>query len=165
MTSQNDDLIVFLALPYTTLGEGAGFRTSQGVIERFIEPAIAKLESALKCNVRLVVEVEERQAGDVINSMFEHAWRADVYIADLTGENANVFLELGVRWALREKVTVIISQDVDRLKFNVSVTRVIPYRPDTLPDDIDKLSDTILNGLQSSKCDSLVRQNLSSLSG
>jgi tetratricopeptide (TPR) repeat protein len=160
MPSHQRDLLVFLALPYTSLGEGAGFKTSEGVIERFIKPAIEKLQTLLMRKVQLIVEAEVREPGDIISSMFEHAWTADVYIADLTGANANVFLELGVRWALRESVTVITSQDVDRLKFNVSIARVVQYRPDTLPTDIDNLVDVIFNGLQRSKCDSLVRQNL-----
>jgi hypothetical protein len=32
--------------------------------------------------------------------MFREAVDADVYIADLSGANANVYLEPGVRWAL-----------------------------------------------------------------
>lgn len=58
--------------------------------------------------------------------MFNEALQAPVYIVDLTGANANVYLELGVRWALRDRVTVLVCQNEERdIKFNVSPSRVI----------------------------------------
>lgn len=51
--------------------------------------------------------MDEYRPGNIHQSMFEEALRAPVYIADLTGLNANVYLELGVRWAVRDNVTVL----------------------------------------------------------
>jgi tetratricopeptide (TPR) repeat protein len=160
MPASNRDLVMFMALPYTDMGDGAGYKTKEGVIKYFIKPVKDQLAAKLGRKVELVVEEDYLEPGDVIASMFEHAWTADIYIADLTGANANVFLELGVRWALREQVTVIISQNDGPKKFNVSGARVVKYGPDTISDNIDSLVLTILNGLSSSKCDSLVLKNL-----
>ncbi len=91
--------------------------------------------------------------------MFSEAQDADVYIADLTGANPNVYLELGVRWALRDKVTILICQSVKDLKFNVSPSRALPYHPDIIIKAIDDVVNTIINGLNSSEPDSLVRLN------
>jgi hypothetical protein len=96
--------------------------------------------------------------------MFREAVDADVYIADLSGANANVYLELGVRWALKDNVTILISQNIDDdLKFNVSGNRVIPYGP--MPNELDRAISQIvasaLSGLQDPlKIDSPVRNSL-----
>src|SRR5581483_4825056 len=94
--------------------------------------------------------------------MFREAWEADVFIADLTGNNPNVYLELGVRWALRDSVTIVVSQDVKSVLFNVSASRVFPYEMDL--DNIERARDqvvqAIIEGLAAKEyCDSPVRQN------
>ena len=87
-----------------------------------------------------------------------------MYIADLTGANANVYLELGVRWALRDGVTILISQDiVDDVKFNVSGNRVIPYGP--MPSELERAVSQIVasafSGMQDPPpIDSPVRSSL-----
>jgi len=91
--------------------------------------------------------------------MFAEARDADVYIADLTGANPNVYLELGVRWALRDGVTVLISQNVEDLKFNVFANRAILYYPDIIIKATDDVVEAIENGLSSQKADGPVRLN------
>ena len=49
-------------------------------------------------------------------------------------KHPNVYLELGVRWALRDTVTVLISQDIQEVRFNVSANRVIHYGP--MPEEL-----------------------------
>jgi tetratricopeptide (TPR) repeat protein len=68
-------------------------------------------------------------------------------------------LELGVRWALRDAVTIIISQSTEDLKFNVFANRAILYYPDILIKAIDDIVEAIKNGLLGSKSDSPVRLN------
>lgn len=72
--------------------------------------------------------------GTIHRSMFREAMEADVYIADLSGANPNVYLELGVRWALRDAVTVLIAQDVRQVLFNAAASRVIGYGP--MPEEL-----------------------------
>ncbi|MBY8851395.1 hypothetical protein K7G98_24875, partial [Saccharothrix sp. MB29] len=78
--------------------------------------------------VDVVIEKDKDTVGLIHSSMFTEAMQAEVYIADLTGANANVYLELGVRWALRDHMTVPVCQNVAHdVKFNVAAIRVIPY--------------------------------------
>lgn len=91
--------------------------------------------------------------------MFSEARDAEVYIADLTGANPNVYLELGVRWAVCDRITVPISQSVEDLKFNVFPNRTIIYYPDILIKAINDIVEAIEQGLKNNKCDSPVRLN------
>jgi tetratricopeptide (TPR) repeat protein len=89
--------------------------------------------------------------------MFGEARGAEVYIADLTGANPNVYLELGVRWALRDRVTVPICQSPEDLRFNVAASRAIIYGPDNIVDAAARVVDAIRSGLSSTKSNSIVR--------
>jgi transcriptional regulator with XRE-family HTH domain len=60
---------------------------------------------------------------DVISSIAA----ADLVLADLTGSNPNVFYELGIAHAL-EKPTILITQSVDDLPFDLRSYRVLHYQ-------------------------------------
>jgi tetratricopeptide (TPR) repeat protein len=95
--------------------------------------------------------------------MYREAADADVYIADLTAANPNVYLELGVRWALKDGVTIPIAQNLDDVRFNVSATRVIPYGP--MPSALElatqQITDAAVDGLMHpDRIDSPVRDSL-----
>ena len=51
---------------------------------------------------------------------------ADIIIADLTGLNPNVFYELGIAHAMNKK-TIIITQNVEDLPFDIKYYRVVQY--------------------------------------
>lgn len=51
---------------------------------------------------------QERQAGDILVDMFQELLVADVVLADLTLPNPNVWYELGVRHALRQRGVVLV---------------------------------------------------------
>src|SRR6516162_6777856 len=52
---------------------------------------------------------EEMRAGDIRTDMFQELLMADLVVADLSIDNANVWYELGVRHALRARGVVIVS--------------------------------------------------------
>src|SRR5262245_4850522 len=52
------------------------------------------------------------KAGNIREDMFNRLVTADVVIADLTFYNPNVYYELGVRQAFRDKYTFIIRSDL-----------------------------------------------------
>jgi hypothetical protein len=73
---------------------------------------------------------EEKVGGTIHKPMFERLMLCDYAIADITGTNANVFYELGIRHAIRPRSTVIIFAEGTVLPFDVAPLRAISYRVD-----------------------------------
>ncbi len=146
-------LRIFLAMPGTDLGPEARWKRPEDVRQLF-ENFRQVLERRLGRPVSLGTEREKREAGVIHDSMFREAYRADVFIADLTGFNPNVFFELGVRYALRRNITIIASQDTSKLPFNIENLRAVQYadRPDDGP--IEQLVGLVEAGLAKNHNDS-----------
>jgi len=70
---------------------------------------------------------EEKTDGIIHKPMFERLVLCDYAIADLTGANANVFYELGVRHAIKPFTTSLIFEGTNRLPFDVNLLRGLPY--------------------------------------
>lgn len=118
-------LNIFVAMPGTTMGDDATYKNPEAVKANLLQPVVERLKNVLQREVRLTIEKDKKTAGVIHESMFAEARDADVYIADLSGANPNVYLELGVRWALRDGVTILICQNVADLRFNVGANRAI----------------------------------------
>lgn len=65
---------------------------------------------------------------DIIGVIWEEIERSECVIADLTGENANVFYELGYAHAAG-KNTILLTQNLATLPFDLRHRIVINYRP------------------------------------
>ena len=85
---------------------------------------------------------EETTSGDILTDMFQELLLADLCIADMSIDNANVFYELGIRHAFRKRGIVHIQAGRAYMPFDVFNVRTIPYHitaegvPD--PDFLDK---------------------------
>ena len=66
------------------------------------------------------------EAGEIPEQIFRFLRDADVVIADLTGGNANVMYELGLRHT-RDKITIQIGEH-ERLPFDVNTIRTVKFR-------------------------------------
>jgi tetratricopeptide (TPR) repeat protein len=147
------------------MGEQARWTDVEEIKQRLLEPVAERLGEELGRSAKLVIEKDKTDPGPIHPSMFGEAVDSEVYIADLSGANANVYLELGVRWALRDNVTVLISQDInDDLKFNTSGNRVITYgpMPNQLSDAVNRIVESALVGLRNKTLiDSPVRRGMS----
>ena len=79
---------------------------------------------------------EETTSGDILTDMFQELLLADLCIADLSIDNANVFYELGIRHALRKRGIVHIQAGRTNMPFDVFNVRTIPYHitPEGVPD-------------------------------
>ena len=168
MTPETDrPLAVFVAMPDKDMGVNARWKDADEIRKHLLQPVRAALERRLGRQVSLKVESKSDVGASTHREMYRSALDADVYIADLTGANANVYLELGVRWALCDRVTIPICQDLDAdVKFNVRPAKVIRYGqgPAALEEAKDRLLDRILTTLQSDDAiDSLVRVHLPDL--
>ncbi len=73
---------------------------------------------------------EESVSGDILTDMFQELLLADLVIADLSIDNANVFYELGVRHALRKRGLIHIQSGRGYLPFDIFNVRTLPYHCD-----------------------------------
>lgn len=64
--------------------------------------------------------------GHILDQIRERIDTAAVVIADLTGANPNVYLEVGYAWG-RERPTILLVQDVKDLRFDVQSQRALVY--------------------------------------
>lgn len=79
---------------------------------------------------------EETTSGDILTDMFQELLLADLCIADMSIDNANVFYELGIRHAFRKRGVVHIQAGRAYMPFDVFNVRTIPYHitPEGVPD-------------------------------
>ncbi|TRU87081.1 MAG: DUF4071 domain-containing protein [Microcystis novacekii Mn_MB_F_20050700_S1] len=73
---------------------------------------------------------EESVSGDILTDMFQELLLADLVIADLSIDNANVFYELGVRHALRKRGLIHIQSGRGYMPFDIFNVRTLCYHCD-----------------------------------
>jgi len=113
-------------------------------VERsLIDPALKHL------NIDGRTTAEILESGNIRDDMFQLLVASDLVIADLTVHNANVFYELGVRHALREKRTFLLYSNIgnEDVPFDLRTDRYLAYdhkAPDkSVPALIDGLQRTL----------------------
>ena len=73
--------------------------------------------------------------GSIFSQTVDGVKRADMFIADITQLNSNVFFELGIAFGLNKQL-LIVSQEGTELPFDITAAfRVVFYRPE----DTEKL--------------------------
>ncbi len=78
---------------------------------------------------------EEQRAGDIRTDMFQELLVADLVVADLTLDNPNVWYELGVRHALRDRGVLLVQGPRATQPFDIYTDRKLHYRlKDGAPD-------------------------------
>jgi hypothetical protein len=108
------------------------------------------------------------QQGNIRTDMFEQLLIADVVIADISIHNANVFYELGIRHALRDKRTFLIKSkqtDADEVDvpFDLKTDRYLVYDAAHPSQAVDVLSAALKLTLDSQNPDSPIYQLLPGL--
>ncbi|MCA9791690.1 MAG: hypothetical protein KC910_07830 [Candidatus Eremiobacteraeota bacterium] len=66
-------------------------------------------------------------SGDIVGRILERIHSATAVVADLTGSNANVYLEVGYAWGLG-RPTILITKSLQELCFDVRGHRCLEYR-------------------------------------
>ena len=70
--------------------------------------------------------------GSIPNQIWSGIRRAEVVVADVTGNNPNVFYELGLAHALGKEV-IVIAQGSEHTPFDVSTARILHYDVSAIP--------------------------------
>ncbi|MFI1993978.1 tetratricopeptide repeat protein [Actinoplanes sp. NPDC020271] len=138
----------FVAMPGRTMGPASGWDDVSAIREQLLLPVVRAVGERTGRPVELVIEKEKTASGVIHRSMFREAHDAEIYIADLTGANANVYLELGVRWATRDNVTIVICQDLADVRFNPLVVRIIEYGKDRIAESVRRIAQAAVDGIE-----------------
>jgi hypothetical protein len=78
-------------------------------------------------NIRGEVASAVMVAGNIREDMFHRLITADLVIVDLTMHNANVFYELGLRQAFRDKYTFVVRSNLSDYPFDLQTDRYFAY--------------------------------------
>ena len=70
---------------------------------------------------------EIQHAGNINVPMYEQLFEADLVIADLSTANPNAFFELGVRYALKPRTTIVISEKGFKIPFDMGQVVIRSY--------------------------------------
>jgi tetratricopeptide (TPR) repeat protein len=127
----------FVVMPFgTKKGADGSIYNFNAIYQQLIKPS---LEAAGFESFRAD---EETVSGDILTDMFQELLLADLVIADMSIDNANVFYELGIRHAFRKRGLVHIQAGRAYMPFDIFNVRTIPYHVnvDGVPDPafIDK---------------------------
>ena len=138
----------FVVMPFGRKQRGDGSWVDfNAIYEWLIKPAI---ETAGFESFRAD---EETCSGDILTDMFQELLLADVVIADLSIDNANVFYELGVRHAMRRRGIVHIQAGRAYMPFDIFNVRTLPYHCDASggpdPTELDKDRTALVKMIQS----------------
>lgn len=100
---------------------------SNYVYNHIICPALEKVEAELGIKINTIREVDRNIAGSITKNILNNIAIADICIVDITGSNPNVFFELGIRYALKEKVTILMRQAKTEIPFDISGYKCLVY--------------------------------------
>lgn len=91
------------------------------IYQQLIKPIVQE------CGYESIRADELEHFGNITRDIIELLYESDLVIADLSGKNANVFYELGVRHALLRYGTVPIIRKGETLPFDIANYRAVFY--------------------------------------
>jgi hypothetical protein len=115
------DQICFVISPIGQEGTDTHTRFHE-ILDYIIRPAV----EASGHNLQVLRADQIQHPGSFIKDILEYISSSFVVIADLTGQNPNVFYELGVRHSLSPR-TILISQNLEDLPADLREYRTIIY--------------------------------------
>jgi hypothetical protein len=138
------------------------FGVKQGIdFDRVVRELIDPVLTRLGVTGRDTLEVLRQ--GNIRIEMFQRLLTADLIVADVSIHNANVFYELGIRHALRDKRTFLLSSALDAYPFDLQTDRYFKYDKDDPGASAGVLLDALRQTLAAEDQDSPVFQSLPDL--
>lgn len=127
----SDRPVCFVIMPFN--GKAAKGKFTSGAVYKLIQDATQK---AFHTKVEMRVDKQHVQ-GIITQEILKKLKRADLVIADLSGNNSNVLFELGYRVAL-DKPFICITDNPNRAKFWAGAYTATDYTGDRARDQIAK---------------------------
>jgi tetratricopeptide (TPR) repeat protein len=122
----------------------------EDVHKKLIQPAMERL------NIAADTTGSVAEAGNIREDMFHLLMTADLVVADLSIHNPNVFYEVGIRHAFRDKSTVLIRSEGNDDPFDLKTDRYFEYDREQPEKSVDGLYRVIRATLASERTDSPV---------
>lgn len=115
----------FVVMPFgRKKGRDGGWIDFDSIYQKLIKPALEQE------GFEPFRADEETVSGDILTDMFQELLLADLVLADLSIDNANVFYELGIRHALRKRGVIHIQSGRDYMPYDIFSVRTLPYHCD-----------------------------------
>ncbi len=127
------------------------------VVRELIDPVLARLGVTGRDTLEVLKQ------GNIRIEMFQRLLTADLIVADVSIHNANVFYELGIRHALRDKRTFLLSSAQDAYPFDLQTDRYFRYDKDDPGAGASTLLEALRQTLASEDQDSPVFRSLPDL--
>jgi len=101
------------------------------------------LEPTLKSLDFVCERADTKKGQNLDRRIIEGIYKADIIIADLTGQNCNVFYELGISHSIPKKTLMITQDERKKLPFDINKYDVMKYDPINFiaPEFFKKMSD------------------------
>jgi tetratricopeptide (TPR) repeat protein len=153
----------FVIMPFGKKTVGGAEVDFDRIYDTISAPAIAA--ATLPEGGNLMARRTDRDffSADISQDMFEYIEYSRVALADLTGLNANVFYELGVRHRARQAGTVILRQQGAPIPFDINQIKAFPYEYDPEPKALESralLTRILTESLAQNRLDSPVQRAL-----
>jgi tetratricopeptide (TPR) repeat protein len=110
------------------------FRDEFDDVYLVIRDAVGAASQSLGITIRCLRADEIAKPGRITEQIIDHIQKADLLIADLSGNNPNVMYELGYGHALK-RAAIIVNQDVHTSPFDVEDFRQVLYDRNRLMKD------------------------------
>lgn len=112
------------------------------VQSKLLEPALLRL------GIRGKTTSADVAAGNIREDMFNRLLTADLVLADVSIHNPNVYYELGIRQAFRERHTVVLRCDLSDYPFDLQTDRYFAYDLAELVHDPEREIERLVEALR-----------------
>ena len=141
--------------------EGSEIRKRSDELKKYLIAPVCE-----KYGFELIRIDEWISCSDVIfDKIAEHLEHDELVIADITGRNPNVYLEMGYRMALKKPMIIIAHKDEYPYPFDISGYNILPYGTTFTDGDIfrsklDRIIDSVKDNDPEKSCDENILEGL-----
>jgi hypoxanthine phosphoribosyltransferase len=166
MSEKKRKIKTFVLMPYGANAEYAnGINEAGFIYTEIICPGVSRAAEGQDWEPLIRREMDRNEAGSITSSIVTSLVQSDIVIVDITGRNPNVFFELGIRYALRDRITILLAQEGCDVPFDIRGYRYISYNPFRPEAARQQIKEFILEGMRKiNYSDSLVFEVFPTLS-
>src|SRR5262245_3113194 len=149
MTESDYSKICFVIMPFGKKKVGDKEVDFDFIYDQVFKPAIESVDLPAREGGKLMARRTDKDyfSGHISQEMFQYIEYSRFALADISGLNANVFYELGVRHRAHESGTAIFRQESGPPPFDIGQIKAFPYEyePANKVDDAKALIKTVLS--------------------